>query len=100
MRTFSQKIIDPSLTIYFFQFFVDFFRLFCCSNNIYFNKLTDNRLFNVLSAGFNASIQSSWKVVNNAAKVLYFILARPVCSKSVFLKQKSHFILAVLIAFL
>jgi hypothetical protein len=35
----------------------------------------------VLSAGFNASTQSSWKVVNNAAKVLYFILAHPVVTR-------------------
>jgi hypothetical protein len=34
----------------------------------------------VLSAGFNARIQSSWKVVNNAVKVLYFMLAHPVIS--------------------
>jgi hypothetical protein len=78
IENFLSKNHRPLPDEFFFQVFVDFFRHFCCSNNIYFNKLTDNRLFKVLPAGFNASIQSPWKVVNNAAKVLYFILAHPV----------------------
>jgi hypothetical protein len=76
-RTFSQQIIYALPDEFFLSsILLIFFRHFCCSSHIYFNKLTGNRLFKVLSAGFNASIQSPWKVVNNAAKVLYFILAQ------------------------
>lgn len=79
VENFLSKKHRPLYVEFFLSsFLLIFFRHSCCSNNIYFNKLTDNRLFNVLSAGFNASIQSSWKVVSNAAKVLYFILAHPV----------------------
>jgi hypothetical protein len=77
---FFKKILTPSLT----NFLLIFSDISVAVTIFHFNKLTDNHLFKVLSTDFNASIQSSWKVVNNAAKVLYFILAHSVAFMAVF----------------